>query len=501
MLRACSVPPNRCRNPPPLQVLLRPDQSTDSAPDIGFNDVTLQIYDTMQRIKVPFEPRTPGQVSMYVCGPTVYDVPHIGHGRTALTYDVMRRYLTWVGYDVTVASNVTDIDDKIIARAQREGRTEPDVSAEFTEIYDGEMARLGVIPPQSRPHATQFIAGMVDIITDLIRRGAAYEVPGKGVYFSVDGLGDYGRLAGRTLDQLLEDAGSRVDVDPDKRSPLDFALWKAAKAGEPTWDTPWGPGRPGWHTECVAMSLSALGSGFDIHGGGDDLAFPHHQNEWAQVEATGQPFARHWVHSAMVNVGGEKMSKSLGNFTNLAAAISWAGPRAVRLVALQTHYRRAMEMGHDSVSAAGEAVKRLDAAHRRLSGAGIDLVDGAQDEDALAAFGASMDDDFGTPGAVDGAFTLIRQANAAFDAGDVDAAGRLGRTAIGIFSVLGIEVGGAAEDRTGAPSDGEVEGLLDQRADARAAKDFARSDQIRDELAAVGVIIEDTPSGATWHRA
>ncbi|MDG2114660.1 MAG: cysteine--tRNA ligase, partial [Actinomycetota bacterium] len=415
--------------------------------------MALQIYDTMQRRKVPFEPRTAGQVSMYVCGPTVYDVPHLGHGRTALTYDVIRRYLSWDGYEVIVASNVTDIDDKIIARAEREGRTEPEVSAEYTQAYDDEMDKLGVLPSESRPHATQFIDGMVGIISDLIERGAAYEVPGKGVYFSVAGLTEYGRLAGRTLDQLLEDAGSRVDVDLDKRSPLDFALWKAAKPGEPTWDTPWGEGRPGWHTECVAMSLSALGAGFDIHGGGDDLTFPHHQNEWAQVEATGQPFARHWVHSAMVNVGGEKMSKSLGNFTNLAEAIDWSGARALRLLALQTHYRRAMEMGRDSLAAAGEAVKRLDAFYRRLSAADVDLESDELDEEGLAAFRASMDDDFGTPGAVDAAFTLVRQANAAIDAGGSDTAGRLGRTAITMFSVLGIAVGEEADPATGGPDD------------------------------------------------
>ncbi len=464
------------------------------------HDVTLHIYDTMQRRKVEFSPRVPGQVSMYVCGPTVYDVPHIGHGRTALTYDVIRRYLDWSGFDVTVASNVTDIDDKIIARAESEGRTEPDVSAEFTAAYDAEMDALGILQPHSRPHATQFIDGMVDIIEQLIGAGAAYDVPGKGVYFAVDGLEEYGRLAGRNLEQLLDDAGSRVDVDEDKRSPLDFALWKSAKPGEPTWETPWGVGRPGWHTECVAMSLSALGPGFDIHGGGDDLTFPHHQNEWAQVEALGQPFARHWVHSAMVNVGGEKMSKSLGNFTNLAEAIEWAGPRALRLLALQTHYRRAMEMGKESVSAAGEAVKRLDAFRRRMAGAGVDL-DGAVDEEGLAAFRAAMDDDFGTPAAVDGAFTLVRRANAALDATDSATAGRLARTAITIFSVLGIGIGDverSADDD--AMSDAHIDGLVAERSAAREARDFATADRIRDQLAQAGIVVEDGADGVTWHR-
>ena len=360
---------------------------------------------------------------MYVCGPTVYDVPHLGHGRTGATYDMIRRYLEWRCYTVTVASNVTDIDDKIIARAEDEGRTEPDVAAEFTAAYDQQMERLGIIAAESRPHATQFIDGMIDIIYDLVERDAAYVVPEKGFYFSVVGLSDYGRLAGRSLSQLLDDAGQRVDVDTDKRSPLDFALWKAAKPGEPSWQTPWGVGRPGWHTECVAMSLSALGPDFDIHGGGDDLCFPHHQNEWAQVTATG-PFARHWVHSAMVNVAGEKMSKSLGNFTNLAEAIDSSGPRALRLLALQTHYRRAMEMGRGALSAASTAVERLDAFHRRMSTSDIDLTGGETIPESIDAFTASMNDDFGTPAALDQAFSLV-EANSDLDNGKTQMAGLL----------------------------------------------------------------------------
>ncbi|HAN07246.1 MAG TPA: cysteine--tRNA ligase, partial [Acidimicrobiaceae bacterium] len=272
--------------------------------------MTLQIFDTMQRRKVPFESRRSGEVAMYVCGPTVYDVPHLGHGRTALTYDMIRRYLGWSGFVVTMASNVTDIDDKIIRRAEIENRTESDVADEFTIAYDKQMSRLEILPADSRPHATQFIEGMIDVIGQLLKNGAAYELDGKGIYFSVQNDTSYGKLAGRSLDQLLEDAGSRVGVDESKNSPLDFALWKSAKPGEPSWETPWGKGRPGWHTECVAMSLSALGEGFDIHGGGDDLTFPHHQNELAQVNALGKPFARHWIHSSMVNVSGEKMSKS-----------------------------------------------------------------------------------------------------------------------------------------------------------------------------------------------
>ena len=461
----------------------------------------LQIYDTMQRQKVPFVPRTEGEVAMYVCGPTVYDVPHLGHGRTALTFDMIRRYLTWTGLTVTVASNVTDIDDKIIARAGQEGRTEPDVAAEFTAKYDEQMARLAILPADSRPHATQFVDGMVEIISQLVDLGAAYEVEGKGVYFAVEGLKEYGRLAGRTLNQLRDDAGQRVDVDADKRSPLDFALWKSAKHGEPSWSTPWGAGRPGWHTECVAMSLSALGPGFDFHGGGDDLCFPHHQNEWAQVVAMGEQFARYWVHSAMVNVAGEKMSKSLGNFTNLTEAIDTAGPRALRLLALQTHYRRAMEMGRDALMAAAAAVDRLDAFHRRMVTASVDLASGEVNDTALDAFCSAMDDDFGTPSALDGAFGLIRGANIDLDNGDLSAAGVGGRTAITMFSVLGIDIGSGTKTTEVGPSDQEIEDLLEQRAQARAAKDFAAADSVRDQLTASGIIIEDTANGVVWHRA
>ena len=478
--------------------------------------MSLQIFDTMTRRKTAFVPRVPGEASMYVCGPTVYDVPHLGHGRTALTYDVIRRYLEWTGFDVTVASNVTDIDDKIVGRAQRERRSEAEVAAEYTAAYDAQMERLGVLAPHSRPHATHFIAQMIDVIAELLSLGAAYKVAGKGVYFSVDAAPGYGCLAGRTLEQLNADAGARVDVDADKRSPLDFALWKAARPGEPRWPTPWGEGRPGWHTECVAMSLSALGPGFDIHGGGDDLTFPHHQNEWAQVTATGEEFARYWVHSAMVNVGSQKMAKSLGNYTHLADAIEAAGARAVRLLVLQTHYRKAMEMGAEALDAAASGIVRLDAFARRAAAAGIDpgaradvrrpeIERGAVaqlDADAASAFAAAMDDDFSTPTALDVIFRLVRRANAALDEGDATAE-RCAATALHLLGVLGIAIGDAGDDAdaAGGLPDAEVEARLAQRASARSVRDFDTADRIRDELAAAGVIVADGPAGATWHRA
>lgn len=479
--------------------------------------MSLQIFDTMTRRKTAFVPREPGEISMYVCGPTVYDVPHLGHGRTALTYDVIRRYLEWAGFGVTVASNVTDIDDKIVERAQRERRSEADVAAEFTVAYDEQMDRLGVLRPHSRPHATHFVSQMIDVIAELLSVGAAYEVAGKGVYFAVESAPGYGTLAGRTLEQLNADAGARIDVDPDKRSPLDFALWKAAQPGEPRWNTPWGEGRPGWHTECVAMSLSALGPGFDIHGGGDDLIFPHHQNEWAQVTATGEAFARYWVHSAMVNVGSQKMAKSLGNYTQLADAIDAAGARAVRLLVLQTHYRRAMEMGPDALEAARNAISRLDAFARRLAHGDIppdahaalrrpDVERGTapgMDVDAVAAFAAAMDDDFSTPTALDVVFRLVRSANASLDGAAPGEAARSGSTALHLLSVLGLSCGDDGDDSLadGGLSDAEVDALLAQRAAARSARDFGTADRIRDELATAGIVVSDGPAGATWHRA
>ena len=330
----------------------------------------VRLFDTIARAKVELVPREPGKLSMYVCGPTVYDVPHVGHGRTATTFDVIRRYLEWRGFAVTFVSNVTDVEDKIIARAAATGSTEPEVAARFEAAYWEQLDRLGVRRPDHVPHATEYIASMQRLIAELIESGHAYVVDGQGVYYDVVSFPSYGALPHRTLEQLLESAGARVEIDEAKRNPVDFALWKAAKPGEPAWPSPWGAGRPGWHIECSAMSLDLLGEGFDIHGGGDDLAFPHHENERAQAEGAGHAFARHWIHSAMVQVDGEKMSKSLGNFTTLAEALDAHGPRAFRMAVLQTHYRRAIELGDAELGSAGAAVDRLDALVRRAQALG-----------------------------------------------------------------------------------------------------------------------------------
>jgi cysteinyl-tRNA synthetase len=434
---------------------------------------------------------------MYVCGPTVYDTPHIGNARTAVAFDTIRRYLEWAGLDVTFVSNVTDVEDKIIARAAREGRSEPEVAAEFEDVYFDRMHRLNVRDADHRPHATEYIEGMLALIGELVARGHAYEVPGQGVYFDVESFPGYGALPHRTLEDLRESAGARVDVDEAKRSPMDFALWKAAKPGEPAWDSPWGRGRPGWHIECSAMSLDLLGEGFDLHGGGEDLAFPHHENERAQSEGAGHPFARHWIHTGMVTIGGDKMSKSLGNFTTVEDALAHHDWRALRLAMLQTHYRRAADLGEAELTAAARAVERLDASFRKAITARVP--EAAADEATLDQFRAAMNDDFDTPRALAVIFGATREANRSIDAGDLQRAARLLEAVRVLLDVLGL-----VPDRE--PSyvfpgdDEEIEALVRERDDARAARDFARADALRDELTGRGIKLEDTPTGTIWHR-
>jgi cysteinyl-tRNA synthetase len=456
----------------------------------------VRVYDTLQRATVDLTLRDPGRVSIYVCGPTVYDVPHVGHGRTAVVYDTIRRYLEWRGFEVRFVSNVTDIEDKIIARAAERGTTEPELAREFEAAYFAQSDRLGIRRPDVMPHATEYIDPMLDLVRELVDRGHAYVVDDQGVYFDVTRFDGYGALPHRDLQQLLDSAGARVEIDEAKRNPVDFALWKAAKPGEPVWDSPWGPGRPGWHLECSAMSLRELGEGFDLHGAGNDLVFPHNENERAQAEAAGHTFARHWIHSGMVEIGGEKMSKSLGNFTTLHDALDAHGPRAFRLAALQAHYRRAMDLGDAELSAAGAAVDRLDALLRRARAAGIDVTTPERDGDVVEAFRAAMDDDFGTPGALAaGVFEPASQANQAIDAGELDRAAVLVATVVELAGALGLEIG----TETGA--DAEIDAQVAARDAARAARDFAEADRIRDELAAQGVTLEDTPTGTIWHRS
>lgn len=458
----------------------------------------VSFYDTRQRQIVPFEPLVEGRVSMYVCGPTVYDDPHVGHARTALTFDMIRRYLQWRGYEVTFVSNITDIDDNIINRASETGTTEPELAARYEQVYIEQMDRFGIARPDHRPHATEYIAEMVELISHLVDRGAAYAIEGKGVYFSVAAHHRYGDLIGRTPDQLREGAGARVEVDVEKADPLDFALWKAAKPGEPVWDSPWGPGRPGWHIECVAMATDLLGETFDIHGGGDDLAFPHHQNEVAEAEGAELGFARHWVHGAMLNVNGEKMAKSLGNFTTLADLLDAYEPQVLRLLMLQTHYRTVMELSDDALAGATGALERLRAWHRRAVAAGLDL-SAAPDANAVARFTAEMDDDFGTPAGLAVVFDLVREANAALDSGDTERATTAHATVCDLAGALGLTLASQEQADDGVLAAG-VKKLLAERDEARKAKDFASADRIRDELAARGIVLEDTPGGTIWRK-
>ncbi|MDQ4131654.1 MAG: cysteine--tRNA ligase [Actinomycetota bacterium] len=448
----------------------------------------LRLHDTPSGRALPFEPRDEGEVSMYVCGPTVYDLPHVGHGRAVLVYDVLRRYLEWLGYRVRHVSNITDIDDKIIQRAQEEGRPPEEVAREYEAAWYDAVDRLGVARPTVDPHATDYVEGMVDLVGRLLDAGRAY-VTSDGVYLATDTVPGYGLLALQPLQTLR--AGARVDVSNDKRSPLDFALWKLAKPGEPSWPSPWGAGRPGWHTECVVMSLDLLGDGFDLHAGGMDLMFPHHENERAQAVALGHVFARHWMHHAFVEVGGEKMSKSLGNFTTLTELIDSADPRAFRLLVLMSHYRKPMEVTRPTVEAASRAVETLDEFSRRAAGLGAVAPDPA----AMEAFRRHMDDDFDTPAVVAQLADLRRRANTAIDAGDGEAAAPLAAAVAEIAGALGLELAGPETD---VPA--EVLDAVDDRQRARAARDYAAADSIRARLDGDGWVIEDTPQGPRVHR-
>ena len=459
----------------------------------------VHIHDSLAGARVPLQTGVPDRVSIYVCGPTVYDVPHVGHGRTAVVYDVIRRYLEWRGYAVTYVSNVTNVEDKIIARAAKEGLDERTLADRYEEAYWAELERLDVRRPDDVPRATEFIEPMVELIAELVSTGHAYVIEGEGVYFAVETYPKYGELSHRRLTDLLDAAGARVEVDEQKRSPVDFALWKAAKPGEPDWESPWGRGRPGWHIECSAMSLSLLGDGFDLHGGGDDLVFPHHENERAQAEAAGHEFARHWIHSGMVTIAGEKMSKSLGNFTTLGDALDAHGGRAFRMAVLQVHYRRATELGDTELRAAAQAVERLDALVRRAATAGVAL-DAPSDPDTVDAFRAAMDDDFSTPAAVATIFEAVKQANIALDRGHLDAAAPLVAAVVELCGALGLAIGPQAGEADADDDASEIDALVAARDAARAAKDFAEADRIRDELAARGVTLEDTPAGTVWRR-
>ena len=431
---------------------------------------------------------------MYVCGPTVYDDPHLGHGRFALVWDVVRRYLEWRGLQVRFVSNITDIDDKIIERANREGRSAGEVAEQYEKVWYEAMDALGVRRPDADPHATAYVEHMVTLIEELVDAGAAYQTS-DGVYFDSQQVPGYGLLARQSIDSLR--AGERVEVLEEKRSPNDFALWKKAKPGEPEWPAPWGAGRPGWHTECVVMAFDLLGEDFDLHGGGIDLAFPHHENERAQAVALGRPFARRWAHSGhVVAPGGEKMSKSLGNYTSLTDLLARTDPRAYRLLVLQSHYRSPLEVGPSTIERAERSLARFDELGRRMES--VARAGGAPpepDAGALERFAELMDDDLSTPAAMALLFDLVSRANAALDGGDVEAGGSTAAAAMEIGRAVGLEPVQDAGD-----VDAESARLVAERDAARAARDFARADALRAELEARGWTVKDGPEGTNIHR-
>lgn len=460
-------------------------------------DIKVKFYDSKQKKVVDFEPRDPGKVSIYQCGPTVYDDPHLGHGRTAFTYDLMRRFFRYIGYEVTLARNITDIEDKIIAKAANENVEESVITQRYEQSYLDQLDSLGIERPEFDPHATEYVPQMVELIERLIENGMAYETS-TSIYFSISDFKEYGSLSSRTLEDLLESAGSRVDIDGEKKSPLDFALWKKAKPGEPSWESPWGDGRPGWHIECSAMSVGILGQGFDIHGGGTDLIFPHHENEIALSCSAGDVFSKYWVHSAMLNIDGEKMSKSLNNFITLKDAIDQHGPRALRLLMVQTHYRAQIEVSDESLGAASAAMDRLDSFHRRFNRE-LDTDNRTEvDELIRNRFIDQMSNDFGAPGALALVFDALREANICLDEKDNERAKVLYLTIVELMSILGIDLAETNSNESDVDS-AKVEELIFQRKVAREEKDFARADEIRDELSSLGITIEDGPKGTTWH--
>ena len=490
--------------------------------------MTMRVYNTMTRRKEELLTREEGKVAMYVCGPTVYNHIHIGNARTFLSFDVIHRYLRYRGFDVRFVQNITDVDDKIINRANEEGVPAVEVARKYTQAFLDAMDALAVQPPTARPRATETIPQQISMIELLIERGHAYPVDGD-VYFAVRSFPGYGELSGRDIDEL--ESGSRVDVDERKRDPLDFALWKTAKPGEPSWPSPWGEGRPGWHLECSVMSDMELGRTFDIHGGATDLVFPHHENERAQSEAAfGVPFVRYWLHGGLLQVNAEKMSKSLGNFMLLRDVLKSYRPQVVRMLMLQTHYRSPLEFSVDRLDDSKAAYERIENLLRNIRWASEAtlVAEGATAEarTALEAaavatrekFEAEMDDDFNTAGALGAVFELARAANAfladnqsSLSSADVAALGTTEEEVEELLGVLGIDtepepaaevpyaVVEMARDLAGYSGSDEqaaLEALLAARAAARTERNWAAADAVRDGLASLGFAIEDTPSGS-----
>lgn len=484
--------------------------------------MSLHLYNTLTGCKEKFVPREPGRVTMYVCGPTTYNYIHLGNARPLVVFDTLRRYLEYKGYRVFYIQNFTDIDDKIIKRAQEEGRTAREVAAQYIEEYFKDADALNVRRADLYPRVTDHIKDIIKAVEDLLRSGYAYNIDGD-IYFAVDRFPNYGKLSRRRPEEML--AGARVEVDARKKNPLDFALWKKSRPGEPAWESPWGLGRPGWHIECSTMALKYLGPNFDIHGGGADLIFPHHENEIAQAEAwTGQPLARFWLHNGFITVNQEKMSKSRGNFFLVREILDRFSPQAVRLYLLSTHYRNPLDFADEYLEEAERSFERLANARTALTQAlerikkeGISLEDGVVSEkvDPLATrikmrvqelqsqFEEALDDDFNTAQGIAILYELVREINSYLHKGELGpGAGEALASAASILEVLGEGILGLfGSVKLNADSrliQGLVELIVELRQEARQKKDWATADYLRERLKALGIMVEDTPYGPRW---
>ena len=468
--------------------------------------MALAFYNTRTRRRETFEPLEEGKVSIYVCGVTVYDRCHVGHARSLIFFDAVVRYLRWRGYQVHFVRNVTDIDDKIIARAAADGIDWKDLAGRYTESMHADLEALGCVMPDIEPRATDHIDEMLELIGQLEAKGLAYKAGPGDVFFSVGEYKAYGKLSGRNIEDLL--AGARVEVDPRKKNPMDFALWKASGEGEPSWPSPWGAGRPGWHLECSAMSTKYLGQPFDIHGGGEDLVFPHHENELAQSSgANDGEFVRYWMHHAFVRLDQEKMSKSLGNVFAIEDLLAEVEAEGLRLNLLSTHYRSPLDFSPVAIAESTKALVRAYETIARAEDAGLRAAEIGPDDARSRALTEAMDDDLNTARAVAVSFDAVRELNRALDAGQTDAATdalaliKASGRAVGLFMQPAAEFLARRRERQ-ASSSGvdaqEIETLIAQRNDARTNRDFATADRIRDELASRGIALEDGAGGTTW---
>ena len=462
----------------------------------------LKVYNTLTRKKDEFVTLQPGKVAMYVCGPTVYSKAHIGHAMSALVFDIIRRYLVYRGYDVRHVMNFTDVDDKIIARATQMGMDPFALGEMYIHEFEQHLKDFNILPATVNPRATREMEQIITMIQGLIDKGFAYPMEGD-VYFRVLQDKQYGKLSGRRVDEMQ--AGARIDVDERKENPMDFALWKGAKPGEPAWDSPWGKGRPGWHIECSAMNLNHLGEQIDIHGGGNDLIFPHHENEIAQSESfTGKPFARYWIHNGMLQLSGEKMSKSVGNLVTIEEFLAHHPADALRMLVLNSGYRNPLSYSEDILAQAEKAIERLRSALKPAlpgaTGAPINLFSPLLKQITLckAGFIESMDDDFNSSGALAQLFDLVRVTNQLRADGATDAELKTGQDVIvELTNVLGLTL--QQEKESNQAADAFVNLLIEIRKDLRENKQWALSDKVRDRLVELGVVLEDSKEGTLWH--